>query len=195
MPRLTSCLLAVLCLLSANSTGALAASWPQGAGTPTGAELQSPSVASTIQANATKEKKRLKEIEKLQAEIESLRLQNEALDVQTRRWSAWLGAIGGVTGAMLTFVIGFLGWRLNRLQDTRTKKEEHLALRKLEQDRHLERGKQNLKLYEGLGHDNPRVQFAALAHASVLLERLTTYRDKTKRRQDQRPADHGRREG
>ncbi len=181
MVRRTLTLLGTLCLLSVGNGGEPAGGHPQDSGVPTTTELPNPPAEPTTEATATEEDKRQKEIEKLEAEIENLRLQNDALGVRTRRWSVWLGAIGGVTGAMLTFVIGWLGLRLNRLQVSRVKQEEHLSLRKLEQDRHLEREKQNMELYKGLGHENPRVQFAA---ASVLLERLNTYREKTQRRED-----------
>ena len=120
------------------------------------------------------------EMAKLEAEIESLRLQNQALGVQTRRWSAWLGAAGGVAGAMLTFVLGFLGWRLNRLQHSRAEQDKTLTSLKLEQERFLAREKQNLELFKGLGDPSPRVQLAA---ASVLLQRLTSYYERASQHQ------------
>ena len=177
MLRRPPVLVGLLLLLAGGGKAAPAGASPQPAPASGAAELEGLPAPLTVPEDPTTEEKRRKEIEKLQAEIESLRLQNEALDVQTRRWSAWLGAVGGVTGALLTFVIGFLGWRLNRLQDSRARQEKHLSLRKLEQDRHLEREKQNMALYEGLGHQNPRVQFAA---ASVLLERLFTFQEKSR---------------
>jgi len=177
MTRSTRLLLA-LWLAAAGTVGASAAEPAVAPATPAEPPAgQRPSDPSQSEVDRQDELRRA-EIEKLEAEIDGLRLQNQALGVQTRRWSAWLGAIGGVTGALLTFVLGFLGWRLNTLQQSRARQDEKLSLRKLEQDRFLEREKQNLGLYKGLGDENPRVQLAA---TSVLLERLSTFRERRSR--------------
>lgn len=176
---LSSCVF--FCLLIFGISGGLAGGAPEQAALPSEGNEGSSAISPATIEDEMEEDMRRAEIQKLQAEIESLRLQNEALDVQTRRWSAWLGAIGGITGAMLAFVVGLLGYWLNRLQAARTMQEKQLTLRRLEQESLLEREKQNLELYTSLGHDNPRVQFAA---ASVLLERLSTFRDRSLRHEE-----------
>jgi hypothetical protein len=103
------------------------------------------------------------EIEKLEQEVRGLRETNEVFDKQTRWWSTWLGALGGVLGAAIALLsAALLGLRLNATQN-----------RKLEQERVLGREKHNMELFQNLGAENLRVQLAA---ASVLLQRLESFR-------------------
>ena len=123
------------------------------------------------------------ENEKLLAEIANLRIENRALGVGTRKTVAILGAIGGLTGALLTFFIGFAGYKLSRVQNERLRKDKEHEDRRLTQDRELENGRlrqdrelaremQNLELFRDLGSENPRTQIAA---ASLLLQRLKAH--------------------
>lgn len=109
------------------------------------------------------------EIEKLRAEINNLEIENEALGVGTRKFSAILGGIGGITGALLTFLVGFAGLKLKAVQDERLRQEKELEDKRLDQDRVLAREKQTLEVFRDLGSNNPRTQIAA---ASLLLQRL-----------------------
>jgi hypothetical protein len=109
------------------------------------------------------------EFEKLRAEVNNLEIENEALGVGTRKFSAILGGIGGITGALLTFLVGFAGLRLKAVQDERLRQEKNLEERRLGQDRRLAREKQTLEVFRDLGSENPRTQIAA---ASLLLQRL-----------------------
>ena len=129
------------------------------------------------------------EIAKLKIERESLELQNKALGVGTRRWSAILGAIGGFTGAILTFLVGFAGLKLKSAQDARLRQEKEteearldqqarIEQKRLDQDRELDREKQTLEVFRDLGSENPRTQIAA---ASLLLQRLISYDQKAER--------------
>jgi hypothetical protein len=114
--------------------------------------------------NDTLETQKLRaEIEKLRIEVESLHITNEALDLRTRRVSTWLGAFGGIAGAIIgaAGLLG-LGLGLNRTQKS-----------KLEQERVLGREKHNMELFQNLGHESLRVQLAA---ASVLIQRLEGFR-------------------
>ena len=161
-------------------TLAMASAQPQAPAAPV---IAATSSQPTAEARTEAERKR-KENEKLQAEIEKLRaerdsleLQNRALGVGTRKWSAIVGAIGGFTGAILTFLIGYAGLRLSRAQEARRAQDEVLARKKLGQDKALAREKQTLEIYRDLGHSNPRTQIAA---ASLLLQRLEGYKKKKK---------------
>lgn len=112
------------------------------------------------------------ENEKLRQEIANLSIENEALGVGTRKFSAIVGAIGGVTGALLTFFVGFAGLKLKSVQDNRLRQEKDLEQKKLDQDRVLNREKQTLEIFRDLGSENPRTQIAA---ASLLLQRLKSH--------------------
>jgi hypothetical protein len=101
-----------------------------------------------------------KEVKKLTAEINSM----NAVGPQARLFSTIAGAIGGIIGAVLTFVLGAIGWRFNRGQWEKLKQEEILT-----------REKHNLELFQNLGHEYLRVQIAA---ATVLIQRLNTLRQK-----------------
>ena len=101
-----------------------------------------------------------KEVEKLTAEITSM----NAVDPKVRWFSTIAGAIGGIIGAVLAFVLGAIGWRFNRGQWERLKQEEILT-----------REKHNLELFQNLGHEDSRVQIAA---AIVLIQRLDALRQK-----------------
>ncbi|MCP4410035.1 MAG: pentapeptide repeat-containing protein [Gammaproteobacteria bacterium] len=101
-----------------------------------------------------------KEVQKLTAEITTM----NAVGPQTRWFSTIAGAIGGSIGAVLTFVLGVIGWRFNRGQRQRLKQEEILT-----------REKHNLELFQNLGHEDSRVQIAA---ATVLIQRLDALRQK-----------------
>jgi hypothetical protein len=137
--------------------------------------------------DALKKQKLQAEIAKLEMERESLELQNRALGIGTRRFSAIIGAIGGFTGAILTFLVGYAGLKLKSAQDARLRQEKDteearlsqqalIEQKRLDQDRELDREKQTLEVFRDLGSENPRTQIAA---ASLLLQRLKSYEQKS----------------
>jgi len=105
-------------------------------------------------------------------QIEKLELENQKLQIEVRNLSAATpdeqlaitaaGAIGTVIGTMVTLLVAFVGWLINRTYN----RTQH---KKIEQERQLSREKHNLELFQGLGSDNARVRIAS---ASVLLQRL-----------------------
>jgi hypothetical protein len=115
------------------------------------------------------------EIAKLEEERKNLSLQNQALGVAARRWSAFFGAIGGFTGAILTFLVGYAGLKLKASQDARLEQDKAISQKRLDQDKALARESKTLEVLRDLGHANPRTQIAA---ASLLLQRLSSYRRK-----------------
>jgi len=108
----------------------------------------------------------------LDQQIEKLKLENKKLQIEVRNLSAATpdehlaitaaGAIGTVIGTMVTLLVAFVGWLINRTYN----RTQH---KKIEQERQLSREKHNLELFQGLGSDNARVRIAS---ASVLLQRL-----------------------
>lgn len=110
------------------------------------------------------------EIEKLRAEILKLRIENEASGPSIKRITAILGAVGGLAGALA----GFLIWILGRSFTDKISKNQDA---KLQQDKELSREIHNLELFRGLSDENPRIQLAA---ASVLMQRLLSFRNKRK---------------
>jgi hypothetical protein len=136
----------------------------QATGAQAGESAGTPAKGSAAKSEVDSNARKLQfEIDKLEQEVRSLRETNEVLDAQTRWWSTWLGALGGVLGAAIALLsAALLGLRLNATQN-----------RKLEQERVLGREKHNMELFENLGDENLRVQLAA---ASVLLQRLESFR-------------------
>ena len=106
------------------------------------------------------EEKLQEEIYKLRAEIESL----EALPKETRLWTTWVGAVGGLAGTLLAAGAAFLGWNLRK---SFAKVQED----KMKQDKELTQEKHFLELCQSLGNENPRIQISA---AAVLISRLKT---------------------
>lgn len=154
---------------------ALAVALTLTAATPLTAQQQYPDSLGDSKSLVASELQRDKlqaEIAKLEGERESLDLQNRALGVGARRWSAFFGAIGGFTGAILTFLVGYAGLKLKAGQDARLEQDKTISQKRLDQDKTLTREKQILNVFRDLGHENPRTQIAA---ASLLLQRLNSY--------------------
>ena len=106
------------------------------------------------------EQKRAYELYKLEQEVESLRVSNEALS-RTDKWlTAWLTAIGGSVIALLIPAVGYF---LNRTQN-----------QKLEQDKKLGREEQLLKVFNDLGDDKPTIRIGAIA---ILVQRIRPLAD------------------
>jgi hypothetical protein len=108
-----------------------------------------------LQADISKTKA---DVEKTNAEVANLREIGPGLN----RFVTVTTAIGGLAGAIFGGLIAILVARLNTNYN-------RVQTDKLRQDREFEHEKHNLELYQGLGSDNPRGQFAA---AVVLLQRL-----------------------
>src|SRR5262245_5026874 len=84
------------------------------------------------------------ELEKLRAETQALVIENTALDPNVphwsvRQWSALSGVLGGLSGALVAFVVWLFSQRYQSSQQS-----------KLDQDRQLEREKQTMELLRDL---------------------------------------------
>jgi hypothetical protein len=111
------------------------------------------------------------ETQKLREEIHALRVTNEAIDPISKWAFGLLSAAGGLVGACFAAFLVFVA-------DRRLKTSQQA---RLEQERDLEREKQSLALYNGLGDGSFRTRIAS---ASVLLQRLSAYRDRPRSAED-----------
>jgi uncharacterized protein YjbI with pentapeptide repeats len=116
-------------------------------------------------ASSTDEQKRALELYKLEQEVESLRISNEALSRRDKWLTTWLTAIGGIlVGGFIPILVLILTHNLNRTLNETQKQ-------KLEQERKLGREEQLLKVFNDLGDDKPTVRIGAIA---VLVQRMRT---------------------
>lgn len=134
-------------------------------GSPASPQPASTPIVSQPQQSQLELDKLKAETQKLQEEIHALRVTNEAIDPISKWAFGLLTAAGGLVGACFAAFLVFVA-------DRRLKTSQQA---RLEQERDLEREKQSLELYNGLGDGSFRTRIAS---ASVLLQRLSAHRDR-----------------
>ena len=155
-------------LLAAQST---APSPTPSMGSPASPQPASTPIASQPQQSQLELDKLKAETQKLQEEIHALHVTNKAIDPISKWAFALLSAAGGLVEACFAAFLVFVA-------DRRLKSSQQA---RLEQERDLEREKQSLELYTGLGDGSFRTRIAS---ASVLLQRLSAYRDRPRSAED-----------